>query len=198
MSREKDLKALSAGWKFAPPDKNAWIARQSARTGIPAAALEKAFEQEFSGRHELWEELEIPDQMRITYKFSYGGHSPFFRALRDYGRLLGARCEACDFTYCPPRRNCSRCYGETRWVELPGTGVVETFTTIYKGPLVQGKPKLICAYIRLDGSDFIVMSNVEMQDAARAEVGMKVRVVMHEERNGSFTDFHFVPASEGA
>jgi uncharacterized OB-fold protein len=200
MKMKEDLKKLSARWElqgdFQPTNKDAWIEKHSSRIGVRPGDLEKAFEGEFSSRHDLSEELEIPDVLRITYKYSYGGQSPFFRALRDYGRLLGTRCESCDFTYCPPRKNCSRCYEEASWVELPGTGKVETFTTIYKGPMLAGKPRVICAYIRLDESDFVMMANVQMpehQDASHAHVGLKVRAVMNEERSGMVTDFHFVP-----
>jgi uncharacterized protein len=186
-----DLKKLSAKWKLQPMDKKAWVEKESARIGVRPGDLEKAFAEELATQPPLDANLEIPDVMKITYRYSYGQQSPFFRALRDYGKLLGARCAACSFTYCPPRKNCSKCYGETEWVELPGTGVVETFTTIYKGPLVQGVPKLICAYIRLDGSDFVMMANVEMEDATQAHVGMKVQVVMKPERGGRITDFYF-------
>jgi uncharacterized protein len=188
-----DLRKLSAKWKFQPMDKKAWVERESARIGVRPGDLEKAFADELATQPAVDENLEIPDVMKITYRYSYGQQSPFFRALRDYGKLLGARCDACSFTYCPPRKNCSKCYGDTRWVELPGTGSVETFTTIYKGPLVKDVPKLICAYIRLDGSDFVMMANVEMEDATKAEVGMKVQVVMKPERFGRITDFHFKP-----
>jgi uncharacterized protein len=187
-----ELKKLSAKWKYEPMDKQAWLEREGARIGVRPGDLEKAFAEELaSGPRPLDTELEIPDVMRITYRYSYGQQSPFFRALRDYGKLLGARCAACSFTYCPPRKNCSKCYGDTDWVELPGTGTVETYTTIYKGPLVKGVPKLICAYIRLDGSDFVMMSNVEMDDATKAHAGMRVQVVMKPERSGRITDFYF-------
>lgn len=193
MDAKTKLRKLSEGWKYQPMNRQNWIEKQSARLGVKPADLEKVFTEELAGRHELHEDLEIPDVMKVTYRYSYGGQSPFFRALRDYGKLLGAKCEKCNFTYCPPRKNCSKCYGETGWVELPGTGTVETFTTIFKGPLIAGKPRVICAYIRLDGSDFVMMANVEMEDATQAKIGMKVRAIMKDERSGSITDFYFIP-----
>jgi uncharacterized protein len=198
MSKKPEAKKdLTQGWTFTPPTKTNWVETESARIGVRPGDLEKAFEKEFAMRQDIYEPLEIPDVMKVTYKYSYGGQSPFFRALRDYGKLLGAKCASCDFTYCPPRKNCSKCYGDTEWVELPGTGKIESFTTIYKGTsLITGKTPCVCAYIKLDATDFVVMSNVEMEDPSKAHVGMQVKAVFKKERVGRVTDFYFL-AVEG-
>jgi uncharacterized OB-fold protein len=187
-----ELKKLAKGWKYQPVDRKTWIETNATRIGVMPGNVEKAFEKEFEKPQDITEVLEYPDQMRVTYKFSYGQQSPFFRALRDYGKLLGARCEACNFTYCPPRANCSKCYGDTKWVELPGTGRVETFTTVYRATSAKGKVQpFICAYIRLDATDFVVLANVEMADPTNAKPGMKVQAIIRDERNGNVNDFYF-------
>lgn len=188
-------KLSTKNWTRIAPDRTKWVETESSRIGVTPANLEKAFLEEFSKEQDLFEPLEIPDVMKITYKYTYGQQSPFFRALRDYGKLLGAKCSACDFTYCPPRKNCSKCYGDTEWVELPGTGRVEAFTTIFKGSSVSRNP-VVCAYIRLDGTDFVTLSNVDMADASKAEVGMKVKAEFKKERTGRVTDFYFVEVAK--
>jgi uncharacterized protein len=185
-------KNLTEKWTYQPPDRTKWVETEASRIGVRPADLEKAFAAEFAEQKDLYEPLEIPDVLRITYKYTYGGQSPFFRALRDYGKLLGAKCTKCNFTYCPPRKNCSRCYNDTEWVELPGTGRIESFTTIYKGTsLITGRTPVVCAYVRLDGTDFVTLSNVEMEDPSKAEVGLKVKAVFKKERTGRVTDFYF-------
>ena len=193
MSNKKlDTKLDISKWNFNPPDRAKWVEAESSRLGVTPANLDKAFAAEFTEKHDLEEPLEVPDVLKITYKYSYGGQSAFFRALRDYGKLLGAKCDACNFTYCPPRKNCSKCYGDTRWVELPGTGKIESFTTIYRGTsmIKKGQP-VICAYIRLDETDFVMLSNVEMSDVGKASVGMRVKAVFKNERIGRVSDFFF-------
>jgi uncharacterized protein len=198
MTKTKNPKDLTAGWNYQPTDKTKWVETEASRIGVRPSELEKAFDAEFSQKQDLFEPLEIPDVMKVTYKYSYGGQSPFFRALRDYGKLLGAKCAKCDFTYCPPRKNCSKCYGETAWVELPGTGTIESYTTIYKGSsVITGKTPTICAYIHLDQTDFVMLTNVEMDDPSKASVGMKVKAVFKQERTGRVTDFYFTPLAGG-
>jgi uncharacterized OB-fold protein len=190
-----ELKKLAKNWKCTPPDKKEWVEAHANRIGVRPGDVEKAFEKEFEKPQAIDEILEIPDVMKVTYKFSYGQQSPFFRALRDFGKLLGAKCPSCNFTYCPPRKNCSKCYGETQWVELPGTGNVETFTTVYKATSAKGKVQpFVCAYIRLDATDFVVLANVEMADPSKAKAGMKVKAVMKDQRLGNVNDFFFKEA----
>jgi uncharacterized protein len=189
-------KKLTDKWTRQAPDRAKWVETESSRLGVRPADLENAFMSEFGEAKDLFEPLEVPDVMKVTYKYTYGQQSPFFRALRDYGKLLGAKCPKCDFTYCPPRKNCSKCYGDTEWVELPGTGRIEAFTTIYKGSSVSRAP-VVCAYIRLDGTDFVTLSNVDMADPLKAEVGMKVKAEFKKERTGRVNDFYFVEVVGG-
>jgi len=179
-------------WIYNPPNRAKWVETESSRIGVSPSALDKAFAEEFEKKHDLEEPFEVPDVMKVTYKYSYGGQSAFFRALRDYGKLLGATCTKCNFTYCPPRKNCSKCYGDTEWVDLLGTGKIESFTTVYRGTSMLKKGQaVVCAYVKLDGTDFVTLSNVEMDDPSKAFVGMKVKAVFKDERIGRVSDFYF-------
>lgn len=57
--------------------------------------------------------------------------SEFLKGLKE-GKILGRLCKRCDRVLVPPRMFCERCFGPTdEWVELPGTGVIETFSISY-------------------------------------------------------------------
>ena len=57
--------------------------------------------------------------------------SRFLEGLRQ-AKILGRKCIQCDRVLVPPRMFCERCYRTTdEWVELPGTGVIETFSISY-------------------------------------------------------------------
>jgi uncharacterized OB-fold protein len=139
--------------------------------------------------------LEIPDAMCITYKYSFGGISRFFREIRDHGRLMGTRCERCDFVYLPPRLHCSRCYGETSWVPAGSAGTIKSCTTVhYAASSFQRNTPYICAYIQIDGADTRLLHNV-MADPLTVGTGTRVKAVFkdRESRVGNISDFHFIP-----
>ena len=50
-------------------------------------------------------------------------------------KLMTARCQDCNKLYLPPRAICPACYGcNLEWVELPGSGTLAAFTSIYIAP----------------------------------------------------------------
>lgn len=140
---------------------------------------------------------EIP----LNYVYTYGrAGEAFFRNLKDKGTLLGARCEACNITYAPPRIYCENCFArlEDSYVELGTSGTVQTFTVLHKN--LDGSDKVepvIIAMIRLDGSDGGVVHYLGEVDAADVRFGMKVEAVLkpEKERKGAITDIeHFRPS----
>ncbi len=173
-------------------DFESWVARNAARIGVRAEDLRRAFahEAEPSSPDDV---LQVPDVWRATYRYSYGGVSRFFREIRDNGRLMGSRCTACGRVFCPPRRHCPLCYEPTDWVELPGTGEVETFTTVHFGTSAHRRYPFVCAYVKLHGTDSVLCAILEMDDVSRARVGLRVEAIFKDERDGRITDFHFVP-----
>lgn len=139
--------------------------------------------------------FEIPDRIDMNYRYSYGGISPFFRAIKEESKLLGSRCTRCKKTYLPPRINCSQCYRPTKWVPLGTEGTVITCTTVYYATSrFFSKTPFVCAYIQVDGADTLLLQNIILEDVTQARPGMRVRVVFRPERKGEMADFYFVPS----
>jgi len=180
-----------------PTQRQRWYEHMSQKYGIPKEFLIREFERELSGGNPMDAPLEVPDKMEVCFKYSLGGQSRFFRELRENRKILGARCSSCSKVYCPPRSSCPRCYSRTEWVELPGTGTVVACTVQhYTTSAFIKKVPFICAYIRLDGSDFLLMANMEVEDVTRIHPGTRVQAVFREERHGAITDFFFKPVEE--
>ncbi|MCG3111501.1 MAG: Zn-ribbon domain-containing OB-fold protein [Candidatus Manganitrophus sp. SB1] len=138
--------------------------------------------------------FEIPDRIEMNYRYSYGGISPFFRAIKEEAKLLGSRCARCKKTYLPPRINCSQCYRPTKWVPLGNEGTVITCTTVYYATSrFFSKTPFVCAYIRVDGADTLLLQNIILDEVTQARPGIRVRALFRPERKGEMADFYFVP-----
>jgi hypothetical protein len=175
-------------------DKEKWLKFFHERTGIDRELLEKAFKDEIDGKFGINDPLEVPDRMDVTYKYSYGGHSRFFREIKDNKRIMGAKCSKCGFVYCPPRIGCSKCYAPTEWVPLSGKGRIEACTVVHYGTSsFIGKFPYLCGYIKLDGADTFILQFIESQDISEVKPGMRVEACFREERYGMMTDFYFKP-----
>lgn len=141
--------------------------------------------------------LEISDRIDMNYRYSYGGISRFFRSLKE-GKILGTRCPGCRKVYLPPRVNCSTCYRATRWIPLGNEGTIVTCTVVhYATSRFFSKTPFVCAYIRLDGADTLLLQNVLLEDVGAARPGMRVRAVFRDEPKGEISDFYFVPVEGG-
>jgi len=175
-------------------EKEKWYEYFSEKYGIAVEHLKRDYEDELDGKNDPDAPLEIPDKMDIFFKYSYGGQSRFFRELRENRRIMGARCAKCGRTYCPPRAHCHTCYEKTEWVELSGEGTIESYTVQhYTTSAFIKKLPFICCYIRLDGTDSLLMTNMEMDDVSRCRPGMRVKAVFRDNRHGTITDFYFRP-----
>ncbi len=161
---------------------------------IPKEYLRRDYEGELSGINPMDAPLEIPDKIEVFFKYSLGQQSRFFRELRESKRIFGSKCIRCGKVYCPPRANCHLCYEPTEWVPLEGTGTIKACTVQYytTSAFIRKLP-FICAYVQLDGTDSLMMTNMEVEDVSRVRVGTKVKAVFREERTGSITDFYFRP-----
>ena len=161
---------------------------------IPVEYLRREFEDELTGKNPIDAPLEIPDQIEVIYKYSYGQQSRFFRELRDNKKLYGTKCTQCGKVYCPPRADCPLCYKKTEWVPLKGTGVIESCTVQYytTSPFIKKLP-FICGYVKLDGTDFIMLALMEADDVEKVKPGTRVETVFRDERTGTITDFYFRP-----
>jgi uncharacterized OB-fold protein len=79
-------------------------------------------------------------------------------------------------------------------VRLSGEGTVVTCCSVHftNSSFIKKVP-FICALIQLDGTDFLMISNIEMNNVSQAKPGMRVRAVFRDERDGAITDFYFEP-----
>ncbi|MCL4469318.1 MAG: Zn-ribbon domain-containing OB-fold protein [Deltaproteobacteria bacterium] len=172
-----------------------WAERNARRIGVKKGQVIKAFEKEMTAQVGTDAPFEIPDTMHVNMRYSYGGQSRFFREILENKRLMGTRCGTCGKVFCPPRSHCPVCYEQTAWIELKGTGKLLSYTTVYfaTSSYIKRVPYIV-AYIKLDGADTAILSNVEMKDIKKAEVGMEVKVMFRKQRDGRITDIYFKEA----
>ncbi len=164
----------------------------SNKIGVPEDKLRPWYDKEFDTEPPPDAPFEVPDKMEIFYKYSYGKQSRFFREIMKNKKIFGAKCKKCGRVYCPPRHACPRCYEETEWVELSGKGTIVACTVQHFSTSVFIKRvPFIVAYIRLDGTDFLMMAQIEMEDVTKAKPGTRVEVAFRDKRHGNINDFYF-------
>ena len=141
-------------------------------------------------------------RIRMPYQWSAGETgSRFFIQLRDYGRIWGARCPLCGLVFVPPRKVCGRCLTDIgEWVELPHTGMLQTFTVVHRHlPKIHPvDPPFIYGIIRLEGADSGLIHLLGEVDPGEIVSGMRVQAVLKEkrERQGNLLDIkYFKPFS---
>jgi acetyl-CoA C-acetyltransferase len=116
------------------------------------------------------------------------------------GRILGRECRRCERVLVPPRMFCERCFrASDAWVDVPDTGVVETFSICHvRWDMQPLDPPEIPAVIRLDEtSEGGFLHKVDGVAPGDVSIGMRVRAVWkpRDERVGSILDIsHFEPA----
>ncbi len=132
---------------------------------------------------------EIP--VYAQYTFGLAGER-FFREIKDKGRIMGRECSACDLLYVPPRIYCERCFGELNdWLEVPGRGVVDTFTVSYVD--LDGnrlRDPIVVALIRFDGVYGGIVHRLGGVGSDEVRIGMSVEMVLKPKakRTGSILD----------
>ncbi len=178
-------------------DAQKWYERNSKRIGVPVDLIRQNYREEFEGEKDIGEPLEIPDKMEVFYKYTYGQQSRFFREIRENQKLYGARCKKCGKVFCPPRAGCPHCFEDTEWLPLEGTGTLVTYTIVYfSNSVFARKVPFVCGYVKLDGTDFLILQSIYMDDVEKARPGMRVKVCYQEERDGRITDIYFTPVDE--
>ncbi len=143
--------------------------------------------------------LVIKDHYEIDYLHSYAQDSPFFRGLSQ-GKLLGSRCDTCQYTYATPRAACMYCGKPTRWVELPLEGKVHSYTTCYFGSeaFLKETPYHL-VLVEFDGVDTLFLSRLIGVDSDQEiYIGMPVRARFRRNSKFQATDVYFVPISQTA
>jgi len=123
----------------------------------------------------------------------------FLRAIKDEGRIYGARCDRCGVTYVPAVAFCERCLNAIEeWMDVGIRGEVYTFTLLYQdldGNRLE-QPELV-AFVRL-GDGGLVHRLGEVQ-AGEVAIGMPVEAVFRPagERVGSILDIVYFRPSCG-
>ena len=123
---------------------------------------------------------------------------PFWDATQN-GKLISSKCTKCATHILPPQPRCFNCQNDKfEWVELPGTGVIYTFTVV-RHPLRPGLEAVVpfaAGIIELDdtqGAGARVQANIINCDVEKVRIGDKVKVAW-EKVSDTYTVFRFEPA----
>lgn len=141
---------------------------------------------------EAWHgDMSVPSR----YTFGLAGER-FFRALKDEGKILGARCDRCQVSYVPARQFCERCMAELEdWHDAGTQGEVHAFTrlAVDLDGSPRSQPELI-AFVRIEDGGLV--HRLGEVDPDEVRIGMQVEAVLKApgEREGSIHDIqHFRP-----
>jgi uncharacterized OB-fold protein len=148
-------------------------------------------------RHDKTNELtywegEIP----VNYVYTTGrAGEAFFKAVGK-GKLLAAKCDACDVTYVPPKTYCERCFKriEDSYKEVTPKGAVHAFTVCHKK--MDGTPSdkpIVMAVVKIDKTDGGVVHYLGEVKPETVHIGMPVKAVFkpRKERQGSILDIAY-------
>jgi len=142
--------------------------------------------------------LIYPSRIRLPYTWHVGKvGSRFYQEIKDNCKIWGIKCPKCEWVFVPPRETCPRCYCDMgEWVELRDTGTLLTYTvTRYAVPDIQPqKPPFALGIIKLDGASsglVHLLGEVSLNDIS---VGMRVKAVFREVRQGNYLDIKYFKA----
>lgn len=117
-------------------------------------------------------------EMAQRYTHSLGKYSRFFVELENR-RFMATRCPNCGRVYAPPRPLCPDCTQVAEWIELSGTGTVETFSVLHFSP--GSNPDVealampyVLAYVLLDGASTLFPHLLDAPPES-VTIGMRVR-----------------------
>jgi uncharacterized OB-fold protein len=131
--------------------------------------------------------IEVP----ISFKYNYTAGSTAARFLMKMkeGKIVGQRCPSCSNVYMPPRGCCAKCGVVTEEeVELPSTGVIQSFTIVHLPiPGSPIEPPIISANIVLDGADISFLHLISEVDLEKVEIGMRVEAVWKPEEEWEYS-----------
>ncbi len=120
---------------------------------------------------------------------------PFWKGLREH-RLVLQRCRNCQKLVHYPRSNCPYCLGaDLEWTEVPGNGVVYTYTIARRAtaPQFEDEVPQKIAVVQLDEGPRLTTTLVNVnEDDIR--VGMRVRPVFQDVEGQELTLLRYEPA----
>ncbi len=143
----------------------------------------------------------LGDMEADHYYYSAGiAGERFFTALRDDGKILGARCAQCNLTYVPPRIYCERCFaelGEKSLIDVSKRGCVQAFTVAHYDKSGQRlEPPESFALISFGPQTTPFLHRLGEIEPEKVRVGLEVEAVLKpkKEREGKITDIlYFKP-----
>jgi uncharacterized OB-fold protein len=137
----------------------------------------------------------VDDAIGAEYGWDAGVAIGRFLDGLESGGIYGRTCSACDRVLVPPRMFCERCFRPTDgWVQLPDTGIVQTFSICHvrwdMQPLEVPEIPAVIAIDDSDGGLLHVLGEVAPQDVS---IGMAVKAVWkpEAERTGSILDIAY-------
>ncbi len=142
--------------------------------------------------------LHWTDSIPLEYHYTVGvAGEEFRRELKENGKFLATKCPECCKAYVPARMFCPSCFVETKErVTISKPGYVYSLTEVPKTRA--GKHRLmIVAVVKFQGFEGGIVHGLEVSDARKATIGMRVEPVLKEAgvRTGALTDIvAFKPA----
>lgn len=148
--------------------------------------------------------LVLNDAMFTFYKRSMGELSPFFLAIRDEKKILGARCPSCGMVRVPPfATRCPDCdFTAMELVEVGDVGRMLSTPpiTYFANSLFTQQVPFGRGRIVLDGADTAMSVNVYTTRGILVPGiigrGTEMKVVFRSERFGEISDIFCVPTAE--
>ncbi len=142
-------------------------------------------------------------RVKAEYAWDTGAAVGKFLAGLKEGKVLGVQCSGCERTLIPPRAFCELCFAPIdRWVELSGTGVINTFSVSFVNwDATRRDTPEIPAVIEIDGASpglgiLHVLGEVG-EDLptvlSKVAIGKRVQAVWkpQSEREGAITDIRY-------
>jgi uncharacterized OB-fold protein len=110
--------------------------------------------------------------------------TPWWDATREHRYVLQT-CDACGGAQHPPRSICILCHATDAlsFAASPGTGVVDTFTVVHRGPRPDVAVPYVIARVRLDEGP-IVITQLVGRDVEAWTIGDAVAVEWHDLDDG--------------
>lgn len=148
--------------------------------------------------------LELNDAMHTFYRRTMGEHSPFFFAIRDEKKIIGAKCTECGIVRVPPMADyCPDCnFAVTEAVDVADTGKMLSTPpiTYFAHSLFQEQVPFGRGRVILDGADTALSINVYTTTGILVpgifHKGTEIKLVFRDKRVGRVSDIFGLPASE--
>jgi uncharacterized OB-fold protein len=150
------------------------------------------------------EYLELNDAMHTFYRRTMGELSPFFLALRDEKKIVGAKCKKCGIVRVPPMvEHCPDCdFAPVEKVDVGDTGKMLSTPpiTYFANSLFQEQVPFGRGRVILEGADTALSINLYTTSGILVPgiytKGTEVKIVFRNKRIGKITDIFGLPASE--